>query len=36
MSLNLYETINAKTKSERVAEGASIIAMAFNRVAVAA
>ena len=28
--------INAKTKSQRVEEGASIIAMAFGRVAVAA
>lgn len=28
--------INAKTKSQRVEEGASIIAMAFDRVAVAA
>ena len=33
----IYRTINATDKSERVAEGAAIIAMAFaNEVAVAA
>ena len=31
-----YQKINAKTKSQRVEEGASIIAMAFDRVAIAA
>ena len=36
MSLKLYETINAKTKSERVAEGEAILASIFGEVAVAA
>jgi hypothetical protein len=34
--VNKFRKINAKTKSQRVEEGASIIAMAFSRVAVAA
>jgi hypothetical protein len=35
-SLNTYETINGKTKSDRVAEGGAILASIFGNVAVAA
>jgi hypothetical protein len=36
MSLNTCKTINAKTQSERVAEGEAILASIFGEVAVAA
>jgi hypothetical protein len=36
MSLNTCKTINAKTKSQRVAEGEAILASLFGEVAVAA
>lgn len=36
MSINTCKTINAKTKSERVAEGEAILASIFGEVAIAA
>ena len=36
MSLNTYKTINAKTQSQRVAEGEAILASLFGEVAIAA